>query len=126
MDCILPENHPFSAKFCIDLKDFSRMNLISLAEKSKNRFYQAVLKPRGIEPKRVMTVGQPDAIIEMVASGFGAVFSPDGRSRIRWRQQVSAHAPSPETGCRLPGMPPFYETPIFLFFRMNLSTWSVN
>jgi DNA-binding transcriptional LysR family regulator len=30
-----------------------------------------VLKPRGIEPLRLMTVGSPYAIVAMVASGFG-------------------------------------------------------
>ena len=86
MVCILPENHPFSAQPCIHLQDFSRMNLISHAEKGKNRFYQSVLKPRGIEPKRLMTVGQPLAIIEMVASGFGVGVFP------RWAVQDSLMA----------------------------------
>ncbi|MBI5590090.1 MAG: LysR family transcriptional regulator [Deltaproteobacteria bacterium] len=76
MVCILPENHPFSAQPCINLQDFSKMNLISHREKGENRFYQAALKPRGIEPKRLMTVGQPLAIIEMVASGFGVGVFP--------------------------------------------------
>jgi len=86
MVCILPENHPFSAQPCIHLQDFSRMNLISHAEKGKNRFYQAVLKPKGIEPKRLMTVGQSNAIIEMVASGFGVGVFP------RWAVQDSLTA----------------------------------
>jgi LysR family transcriptional regulator, regulator for metE and metH len=74
--CILPANHFFSTQPCIHLQDFSRMDLISHADKGKNMFYQAVLKPKGIEPKRLMTVGQPQAIIEMVASGFGTSIFP--------------------------------------------------
>jgi len=74
--CILPENHPFSAQPCIQWQDFSRMNLISHAEKGRNKIFQTFLKPRGIEPKRFMTVGQPHAIIEMVSSGFGVGVFP--------------------------------------------------
>jgi LysR family transcriptional regulator, regulator for metE and metH len=74
--CILPENHPFSVQPCIHWQDFSRMNLISHVEKGKNKVYQTFLKPRGIEPRRFMTVGQPHAIIEMVASGFGVGVFP--------------------------------------------------
>jgi LysR family transcriptional regulator, regulator for metE and metH len=74
--CILQKDHPFGAQSYIHLQDFSKMNLISHAEKGKNKFYQGALKPRGIEPKRFMTVGQPQAIIEMVASGFGVSIFP--------------------------------------------------
>lgn len=74
--CILPEDHPFSAQPCVQFQDFSRMDLISYGDKGKNKFYQAFLKPKGIEPKRYMAVGQPHAIIEMVASGFGVSVFP--------------------------------------------------
>jgi LysR family transcriptional regulator, regulator for metE and metH len=74
--CILPENHLFSSQPCIHLQDFRWMDLISHTEKGKNMFYQVALKPKGIEPKRFMTVGQPHAIIEMVASGFGVSIFP--------------------------------------------------
>ena len=84
--CILPENHPFGSQLYIHLQDFSRMDFISSTEKAKNRFYQAALKPKGIEPKRFMTVGQPQAIIEMVASGFGVGIFP------RWAIEASLPA----------------------------------
>jgi LysR family transcriptional regulator for metE and metH len=74
--CILPENHPCSAQVCIRLQDFSRMDLISFSEKGKNGFYQAVLKPKGIEPRRYMTVGPPQAIVELVAAGYGVSVFP--------------------------------------------------
>ena len=74
--CILPAKHPLSAQPFIRLEDFVGMDMISHAEKSKNRFYQITLKPRGIEPGRFMTVGQPQAIIDMVAAGFGVGVFP--------------------------------------------------
>jgi LysR family transcriptional regulator, regulator for metE and metH len=74
--CILPKHHPLSRQPYIHLQDFNKMDFISHAEPGKNRFYQSVLKPKGIKPKRFMTVGQPPAIIEMVASGFGVGIFP--------------------------------------------------
>jgi LysR family transcriptional regulator for metE and metH len=69
--CIMPEDHPLSAQAYVDLQDFSRFNFISHAEKAANKFYQFALKPIGVEPKRFMVIGQPQAILELVASGFG-------------------------------------------------------
>lgn len=74
--CIMKADHPLSACGFIKLDDFRGNNLISHAEKGKNRFYQQVLKPKGIEPKRIMNVGAPQAIIEMVAAGFGISIFP--------------------------------------------------
>jgi LysR family transcriptional regulator for metE and metH len=69
--CIMPVNHPLSASPYVRLSDFDRYKLISHAENEKNKFYQFVLKPNGIEPVRLMTVGSPHAIVAMVAAGFG-------------------------------------------------------
>ncbi len=74
--CIMQANHPLSSCNCIQFEDFRGNNLISHAEKGKNRFYQQVLKAKGIEPKRIMNVGAPQAIIEMVAAGFGISIFP--------------------------------------------------
>ena len=74
--CIMKDDHPLSACDFVQLDDFRRNNLISHAEKRKNRFYQQVLKPKGIEPKSIMNVGAPQAIIEMVAAGFGISIFP--------------------------------------------------
>lgn len=74
--CILPAKHPFSTRPFIHLEDFASMDMISHTEKSKNRFCQFILKPQGIEPRRFMTVGQPQAIIDMVAAGFGVGVFP--------------------------------------------------
>jgi LysR family transcriptional regulator, regulator for metE and metH len=74
--CIMATDNPLAAGGFIRLEDFSRYNLISHAEKSRNRFYQQTLKPRGIEPKRIMNVGAPQAIIELVVTGFGIGIFP--------------------------------------------------
>ncbi len=74
--CVMPEGHPLAACSFVQFEDFSGVNLISHAEQSRNRFYQQVLKPRGIEPKKIMNVGAPQAIIEMVVAGFGITVFP--------------------------------------------------
>ncbi len=74
--CIMPKDHPLAACSFIQLEDLIGKNLLSHAEKGKNRFYQQVLKPKGIEPKKIMNVGAPQAIIEMVLAGFGISIFP--------------------------------------------------
>ncbi|MEW6501191.1 MAG: LysR family transcriptional regulator [Thermodesulfobacteriota bacterium] len=74
--CIMATSHPLSSRDHVLLEDFGEMNLISHAEKEESRFYQLVLRPRGIEPRRFMTVVQPQAIVELVASGFGVGIFP--------------------------------------------------
>jgi LysR family transcriptional regulator for metE and metH len=74
--CIMPKDHPLATCSFIQLDDFAGNNLLSHAEKSKNRFYQQILKPQGIEPKKIMNVGAPQAIIEMVLAGFGISIFP--------------------------------------------------
>ena len=74
--CIMPAGHPLRARDWVGYEDFGRFNLIGHSEKGASRFYQLALKPRGIEPKRFMAVGQPQAIVEMVASGLGPGIFP--------------------------------------------------
>lgn len=74
--CVMKADHPLSACGFIQFDDFHGNNLISHAEKGRNRFYQQILKPKGIEPKKIMNVGAPQAIIEMVAAGFGISIFP--------------------------------------------------
>jgi LysR family transcriptional regulator, regulator for metE and metH len=74
--CIMQADHPLSTCSFIQFEDFRGNNLISHAEKGRNRFYQQVLKPKGLEPKKIMNVGAPQAIIEMVAAGFGISIFP--------------------------------------------------
>lgn len=74
--CVMPEEHPLAACSFVQLADFADNNLIAHADKGRNRFYQQVLKPLGFEPKRIMHVGAPQAIIEMVIAGFGISIFP--------------------------------------------------
>ena len=74
--CIMNREHPLSSRKYIRFEDFREMSVISPAEKEENRFYQMKLRPMGIEPRRFMTVGQPQAIMELVASGFGVTIFP--------------------------------------------------
>lgn len=76
MVCVMPRNHPLSCRPWVAIEDFSKYGLISHAEKRLNRFCQLVLDPAGIAPKRYMAVGQLNAIIELVASGFGISVFP--------------------------------------------------
>ena len=74
--CIMNNDHPLAGERFVQLQDFAGSSLISHADKSKNRFYQQVLKAKGIEPKRIMNVGAPQAILEMVVAGFGMAIFP--------------------------------------------------
>ncbi|MBU1565969.1 MAG: LysR family transcriptional regulator [Proteobacteria bacterium] len=74
--CIMWADHPLSDCSFVQFEDFRGNNLISHAEKGTNRFYQQVLKAKGIEPRKIMNVGAPQAIIEMVAAGFGISVFP--------------------------------------------------
>lgn len=74
--CIMAKDHPLSAQEFLSLEDFGRFNLITHDEKEYSKLYQYVLKPKGIEPKRFMVISQSQAIIEMIASGFGLATYP--------------------------------------------------
>jgi LysR family transcriptional regulator for metE and metH len=74
--CIMAADHPLATCDFVQYGDFRGNNLISHTERSKNRFYQQLLKPAGIEPKRIVNVGAPQAIVEMVAAGFGISIFP--------------------------------------------------
>ena len=74
--CIMEKNHPLTCRKHVRLQDFHGENLISHAEKNESKFYELLLQPGGIEPKRFMTVGQPLAILELVISGLGVSVFP--------------------------------------------------
>lgn len=74
--CIMPEDHPLATCSFIQLEDFGANNLISFTDRGRNKFYQHILKPMNIEPKRFMNVGVPQAILEMVAAGLGISIFP--------------------------------------------------
>ena len=73
--------HPMSAKKAVRESDFDDVTLISLVEKSKDVLYKHYLKPAGVRIRRFMTIEQPDAIINLVRSGFGLALFP------RWTVQ---------------------------------------
>lgn len=74
--CIMTNDHPLHAQPFVHLEDFQEEHLISHAELTESKFYHLMLKPKGIEPKKFMTVGQPQAIIELVAAGIGVGIFP--------------------------------------------------
>jgi LysR family transcriptional regulator for metE and metH len=76
MVCAMPNGHPLSAQPFLKAEHFNGYSLISHAEIERNRFYQAFLKPEGVKPKKMMTVGPPQAIIDLVASGLGISVFP--------------------------------------------------
>lgn len=76
MVCIMPPDHPLCARSFVRPQDFQGTCMISHAEKEKNNFYQLFLKPQGIRLKRFMAVSQPQAMMEMVAAGFGLAVLP--------------------------------------------------
>ncbi len=44
MVCVMPVDHPLAGQAHVGYADFNSYNFIAHAEKSRNRFYQAVLK----------------------------------------------------------------------------------
>jgi LysR family transcriptional regulator, regulator for metE and metH len=69
--CIMSKDHPLGGGGFVPLDAFRQYKLISHAPRRRNRFYSQVLRPKGIEPAGLMTVGVPHAIVAMVAAGFG-------------------------------------------------------
>ena len=88
MVCIMAQSHPLTARSRLDYKDFNNEMLIAHAEKNKNKFYQNCLLPAGVKPKNYMIVSQPQAIIELVSSGFGIGVFP------RWAVRSAIEAES--------------------------------
>lgn len=76
MVCIMAKGHPLSTHPFFRLEDFKDSCVIAHDDKKQNRFYQTALKPSGIEPRKMMTIAQPQAIIEMVAAGLGISIVP--------------------------------------------------
>ncbi|MBE0586050.1 MAG: LysR family transcriptional regulator [Desulfofustis sp.] len=74
--CIMPDDHPLTAGRSVRLHDFAGENFISHTDAGRDKFYQQALKPAGIEPKRIMNIGAPQAIVEMVIAGFGISVFP--------------------------------------------------
>ncbi|AFM23935.1 LysR family transcriptional regulator [Desulfomonile tiedjei] len=69
-------SHPMSTKKTVHESDFEGVTMISLVEKSKDLLYQYYLAPAGIKIRQFMTIEQPQAIIDLVRSGFGIALFP--------------------------------------------------
>jgi LysR family transcriptional regulator, regulator for metE and metH len=69
--CIMSVGHPLSRQPHVSLADFGRYKLITHVERSQSKIYQLMLKPKGIEPLRLMTVSSPQAIVALVTADFG-------------------------------------------------------
>ncbi len=132
--CILPRNHPLSGRPFLRFEDFSDFNLISHSDKEHNKFYQALLKPRGIHPKRFFNLSQPQAMIEMVAAGFGIAMFPRWAVRgvleehgLIERDITKGGLPLTWRAVFLPrrNIPLFYQEFANLVGRLNLSGRSV-
>ncbi|MEJ2642704.1 MAG: LysR family transcriptional regulator [Desulfosarcinaceae bacterium] len=79
--CIMPGDHPLGGAAFVPLEAFREYKLISHAPRQRNRFCRLVLRPKGIEPAGLMTVGAPQAIVAMVAAGFGLGVIPAWAAR---------------------------------------------
>jgi LysR family transcriptional regulator, regulator for metE and metH len=73
--------HPMSARRTVREADFEDITIVSLVEKSKDVLYQYYLMPAGVRIRQFMTIEQPEAIIDVVRSGFGIAVFP------RWSVQ---------------------------------------
>jgi DNA-binding transcriptional LysR family regulator len=96
----MPTDHPLKKQPFVSLEDFGRHKLLSHTEAGKNRFYQVVLKPEGIKPPRLMTVGSHHAIVAMVAAGFGLSVFPAWA--VRSALEANGICARPITGGGLP------------------------
>lgn len=98
MVCIMPNNHPLTTKQYVDFKDCTGVSLITHSEKENNKFFQLTFNRMGIEPRQYMTVSQPQAIIEMVSSGFGIGFFPKWAVQSAIDSKVLTARPVTRTG----------------------------
>ena len=73
---VVKHDNPLAQKKWLEFTDFDQENIITIRSRSRNRFFQKYLKPRGIHPKRFMVVGDPGAMMEMTVSGFGIAMAP--------------------------------------------------
>jgi LysR family transcriptional regulator for metE and metH len=129
MVCVLPPEHPLAGQSWIEAADFQKYSLISHADRSRNRFYQMMLRPLGIEPKQFLTVAQPQAMMELVAAGLGIAIFPAWaidesarEGRVISRPLTEQGIPLTWHGVTLPAeQPPVYQTEFLrIIKRMQL------
>lgn len=135
MVCVMPAAHPLIERDFIRIEDLKRFNLIAHAERSRNRFYQVMMRPREIEPKRYLTVDQPQAMLEMVVAGLGiglfpawAVREAAASGRVATRPLTAQGLPLRWHAVSLPSgnIPVFQEEFVRIVSRLNISEEAVN
>lgn len=119
MVCIMPNDHPLSAKPYVDFKDCKDASLITHSEKENNRFFELTFNRMGIEPRKYMTVTQPQAIIEMVSSGFGISFFPKWAVQSAINSNVLTARPVTRTGIPIQWNATFLKKKQMLNFQME-------
>jgi LysR family transcriptional regulator, regulator for metE and metH len=73
---IMPRDHPLRARPFLDVRDLSGQNLIYHMELKGSALARWFLDPHRIKLASVTVVEQPEAIIELVKSGFGVSILP--------------------------------------------------
>ena len=72
MFAVVPPNHPWTKRKYLTAEDFKDETLIIYSKPMDTVvFYNKVLKPKNIEPKKVMEISLTEGIMEMVLANFG-------------------------------------------------------
>ena len=76
LELIVPVSHVLANKDSIDPKDLQTENYLTYSRTTQPGFeYERFIRPAGIVPARVSVVEMTDAIVELVAAGFGVSIS---------------------------------------------------
>ena len=70
-----PEN-PLASKAKLELRDFNRARIISMASEDQDILLNKYLKPHGVKPDLFMTIEQPEGIKALVSRDFGISLLP--------------------------------------------------
>ena len=73
---VLPRDHSLCARSVLDVRELSGQHLIYHMELKGSALSRLVLEPHQIKPASVTIVEQPEAILELVKSGFGVSILP--------------------------------------------------
>jgi LysR family transcriptional regulator for metE and metH len=68
--------HPLAQQDQLTLADCSQIDYVSAVDKASDIFYNAYLKPAGIEPKSFTTITQGQSLMNLVAAGHGQAILP--------------------------------------------------
>lgn len=73
---VMELNHPLTVKQHLEAEDFEGAHYISIMKKKEDLLVNSALKPMGIRLGGFSTVEQPEAVLELVKSGFGVSVFP--------------------------------------------------